>query len=329
MTTVYVLVIAIYLVILFVLGWWFSWWIIVVAPVVPILIWIPKVQVSSLSAKGVDAEAVFKAENDARATLAQIVGGFAVLIGLYFAWTNIIATKEGQITDRFYKAIEQLGATDDKGNPKLELRLGGIYALERIARDSERDHWPIMEVLTAYVREHDSWKVANLPANQTKPIEQEQLPAPLAMDIQAIVTVIGRREWRYEKNEQRLDLHGTDLHGANLRGAHLRGTNLLDANLMGADLEGADLEGADLEAADLTDVQLKGAQLWGAHLEDADLAGVNLTGVNLFYTDLVGAHLRGTQGLTQAQINSARGNDKTDLPAGIVMPEAWKKKPSS
>src|ERR1700730_10769165 len=112
-------------------------------------------------------------------TVVQALGGIAVLIGVYFAWANLKTTQEaqrdtqrsqeetqesqrktiqitneGQITDRFTKAIDQLGATDDKGNSRLELRLGGIYALERIARVSEKDHWPIMEVLTTYVRVH-------------------------------------------------------------------------------------------------------------------------------------------------------------------------------
>src|SRR5215204_5738600 len=46
-------------------------------------------------------------------------------------------TEQGQITERFTRAIEQLGATDETSNkPRLELRLGGIYALERIAKDS-------------------------------------------------------------------------------------------------------------------------------------------------------------------------------------------------
>jgi HAMP domain-containing protein len=79
--------------------------------------------------------------------LAQILGGVAVLIGVYFAWRNLTATtknlelanknfelatkdleltKEGQVTDRFAKAIELLGAADENGEPKLELRLGGI-----------------------------------------------------------------------------------------------------------------------------------------------------------------------------------------------------------
>src|SRR5215207_273613 len=66
--------------------------------------------------------------------------------------------EQGQITERFTRAIEQLGETNSNGEPKLELRLGGIYALERIAKDSpERDYSTVMEVLTAYVRQNGSW----------------------------------------------------------------------------------------------------------------------------------------------------------------------------
>src|SRR5215204_7190423 len=57
--------------------------------------------------------------------------------------------EQGQITERFTRAIDQLGSE------KLEIRLGGIYALERIARDSpEKDYSTVMEVLTAYVRQN-------------------------------------------------------------------------------------------------------------------------------------------------------------------------------
>ena len=57
-------------------------------------------------------------------------------------------TEQGQITDRFTKAIEQIGSD------KLDIHIGGIYALERIARDSAKDHPTVMEVLTAFIREH-------------------------------------------------------------------------------------------------------------------------------------------------------------------------------
>jgi hypothetical protein len=133
------------------------------------------------------------------------------------------------------RAIEQLG------NSKLEIRLGGIYALEQIARDSEKDHWPIMEVLTAYIRENAQRK------------EKTNLVAPLATDIQAILTVIRRREWSYEKMGQNLDLHRTDLHGANLMDAHLE-----DADLTDADLTDAVLGDAHLECAVLTNAVLRG-----------------------------------------------------------------------
>src|SRR5215210_2501055 len=57
--------------------------------------------------------------------VAQILGGAALLSGLYFTWRTLQINREGQITDRFTRAIDQLGATDDQG-PKLEVRLGGI-----------------------------------------------------------------------------------------------------------------------------------------------------------------------------------------------------------
>ena len=71
------------------------------------------------------------------------------------------AAEQGLITERITKAIEQLGAEktvykDGQANtePNLEVRLGALYALERIAQDSERDHIPIMETLCAYIREN-------------------------------------------------------------------------------------------------------------------------------------------------------------------------------
>jgi hypothetical protein len=51
------------------------------------------------------------------------------------------------VTDPYTKAIEQLGSG------KLDVRIGAIYALERVARDSARDHQTVIEVLTAFIRE--------------------------------------------------------------------------------------------------------------------------------------------------------------------------------
>jgi hypothetical protein len=121
--------------------------------IVSVLIWkLPIWQVAR--SRALSDENRFDRENEARKTLAQILGGAFVLAGLYSSVETFDLSREGQITDRFTKAIEQLGTLDDQDRKKLEVRLGGIYALERIARDSERDHDVIMEVLTSYVREH-------------------------------------------------------------------------------------------------------------------------------------------------------------------------------
>ena len=136
------------------------------------------------------------------------------------------------MTDRYTKAIEQLGSE------KLDVRIGGIYALERVARDSARDHPTVMEVLAAFIREHsrEQWPPSG-------PGGQEQArPTPRA-DIQA-AAVIGRRDRRGDI--QQIDLSGADLPGANFSGADLTGADLSGADLSGADLSGADLSGADL-----------------------------------------------------------------------------------
>ncbi|WP_141576889.1 pentapeptide repeat-containing protein [Actinomadura sp. WMMA1423] len=92
------------------------------------------------------------------------------------------------------------------------------------------------------------------------------------------------------------------------RGKDRRGADLLGARLKGADLRGADLRGAYLIAADLRGADLRAADLLGADLRDADLRRADLTGC-LF--------------LTQAQLDSARGDAATCLPEALVRPAHW------
>ena len=115
-----------------------------------IILWkLPQWQVERV--QGLEPKERWDRENEARKTLATILGGAVLLAGLFGTWKNLQVAQEGQITDRFTKAIDQLGATNPDKTPKIEVRLGGIYALERIANESEKDHWPIMEVLCTYV----------------------------------------------------------------------------------------------------------------------------------------------------------------------------------
>lgn len=92
-----------------------------------------------------------KLRNDARTTLLQGLGGLAVLVGAAAALRQVKIASEGQVTERFTRAVDQLG------HESLDVRLGGIYALERITGDSERDRSTIAEILTAFVRGHALW----------------------------------------------------------------------------------------------------------------------------------------------------------------------------
>lgn len=342
-------------------------------------------------------------------------------------WTSERQTRtieQGHVTDRLTKAIEQLGAEktvkriekdaegadirDADGRlrvvettvPNLEVRLGAIYALERIALDSERDHQTIMEILCAYIRQNaKAGEAISNPLDDQKELDSIKIKddyrkilknrnlkfrdwlakqSKPRVDIQAAATVIGRRpdprRWAERRNNFRLDLRDTnlrrvDLHraqldraflrgarleGANINGANLQETDLIDTALEGATLrsawlqatqlvnarmEGTDLRGALLDRTHLVNARLEGAlflnarfdksnlkwaKLRGADLREAEIFGPDFRGAdfrNADWSDVLtrellvqSADLRNVQGLTQAQLENAVGNEGTLLP---------------
>jgi hypothetical protein len=78
--------------------------------------------------------------NAARGRLLQLGAGLFAVAALVYTAKNFTLSREGQMTDRYTKAVEQLGSD------KLDVRIGGIYALERVARDSPRDRLTVKAV---------------------------------------------------------------------------------------------------------------------------------------------------------------------------------------
>ncbi|MBG0857053.1 pentapeptide repeat-containing protein [Streptomyces spinoverrucosus] len=105
----------------------------------------------------------------------------------------------------------------------------------------------------------------------------------------------------------------------------LRAGELVRAQVRGrrADHRGADLMGAKLRGADLRGANLRGAYLIGADLQNADLRWAELIGADFRGADLSGADLTGSVFLTQPQVNAARGDAATKLPAGLERPSHW------
>jgi uncharacterized protein YjbI with pentapeptide repeats len=194
------------------------------------------------------------------------------------------------VAERFANAIEQLGSSSE------DIRIGAIYTLEQIARDSVSDHPAVMEVLCSFVRR----RTAGKPDEGTEPGEHIS-PEP---DVQAALTIIARRDSAHDGRP--IDLQGANLAGAHLEGADLKSADLRFANLRKAHLQGANLHGAFLAKADLSYAYLHGAKMsradlrwaimihtwanrtdfrnaifWGADLRNADLHQADLRKADL------------------------------------------------
>ncbi len=106
----------------------------------------------------------YKKQREAFAPIFTLAAGLAIAgasLMRHFAQTD--ADRQRRIIESFSKAIEQLGSD------KLEVRLGGIYALVRISQESPRDDWTVVENLTAFVRERPQRTEAERAA---KPLKQ-------------------------------------------------------------------------------------------------------------------------------------------------------------
>lgn len=275
------------------------WWVLALAclagligfAVIILAVWqLPSLLYGDVSQASPDARV--QAASGFRTALVAGLAGLAALGSLAIANRTYRLTQQGQITDRYTKAIEQLGGD------KLDVRLGGIYALERIATDSERDHPTVVEVLSAFVREHsqpstgDDDNVGD--GGPLAPPPEPGKREPTA-DVQAAVSVLGRLPQR--RHVARGNLEGAYLDGAQLGSAQLEGAWLRRAHLRGADLDWAQLEGAilhraHLEGAFLQHAHLEGAELLGAHLEGAYMRMANLKEAYLIEANLKGAWLQ-------------------------------------
>lgn len=269
--------------------------------------------------------------------LNKLLLSVAGLIGAPFVvWRVLIAAKaihisnENLYTNMLTRAVEQLGAmreikesrnvTNPPEKPQwenfsstvsnIEVRLGAIYALEKISRDYEPLHWPIMEVLCAYVRNNSAKAVAPtqevLDLYAGRGINQffawqeyiNRLKAP-ATDVQAAISVIGRRshdrrrfenEWRSKKIDgqayqlnfvgadlTRIDFRGLYFAHADFRGCNLEAAEFDEAILDSADFGGAHAHGCKFTYAKLSNARLEGVQITGAVFDNADLHGANLS----------------------------------------------------
>ena len=278
-------------------------------------------------------------------------------------------------TDLFTRAVEQLGtlraAKDQITNrdgetaalepsPNLEVRLGAIFTLERIARQSGKDYWPVVEVLCAYIRSSENTG-AFIPLSEDEDVHDwlDKVPPPRP-DIQAALSVLCRcsTEWRSRvtDRERRFDLSGAILQrvsfedticrGINLTDAHLENARFSNARLTDMEFDGAELQHsrfykariqsssfqhANLYGAQFTDSHLREVFLWDTKFLWADFDGAkfeNVTAIDVDFrwANLFDADLLGVEDSDADLLKGSLGDESTSVPLGSNRPATWPKR---
>lgn len=264
-------------------------------------------------------------------TAATVVGGVVLYLNFRNAQRNTKlaeerfeseidrAAREGRLAtsrllaERFSQAIEQLGSDQITG------RLGGIYSLEKLAKDSPQEYYgTVMEVLTTFIRAQSS---------TLRRTHHQQELRPISVDIQAALTVTGRRELLENISSQKLNLSHTNLteaqfqenlsfehflfEGACFNGAYLSNIELSHSNLNKARLnnvnslnKGLTVKAAKLNSTQLVEAEIIGSQLSRADFSNANLHKANLSSSNFYKANFVQAKL-GEAILDKANLSSA------------------------
>ena len=249
-------------------------------------------------------------EESASTTIRNVGLILAALTALPVAiWRGIVADKQSGAArsqaesaqqslrnERYQKGAEMLGSE------VLSVRLGGIYALQRLAEEYPKEyHVQKTQLFTAFVRHPvaDERHVEEVMAKVGRPYIRE--------DVQAVVQAISKQ------NSEDMDLdYGQspylDLSNAYLMYGDLRKAKFAFADLRRANLYHATLTGADIRGAFLVYADLRNASLEHADLSIAKLINTKMSKVILSNTILSGAYLSGVIGLTQAQLDQARAD---------------------
>lgn len=151
----------------------------------------------------------------------------------------------------------------------IEVRVGAILSLERIAQDSTlldngRDHTRVMEILCAYIRENNPCASLAIEDDQDGPFQ-------VANDIQIALDVIKRRTPEQvkieEKTQYRLDLRGCDFRGVHFEYGQFRGAIFARCRFENANFTRADFTGAHFEYSVLNYMNCHKANFTGANFD--------------------------------------------------------------
>jgi hypothetical protein len=181
----------------------------------------------------------YSGPNDDFSKIRNLLWGIGVIAAIPFLFIRLwveerktTTAEQGHVTERLAKVVNALGEektvkqqigegvdarTIEITKPNIEVRVGAIYALERIMQDSPRDHWHSVEILMAYLRENSQQNsemnksLEKIKREMFKHNETELLNKldAASIDIEQAFVALGRRPYKnrlieiYKNNEIR------------------------------------------------------------------------------------------------------------------------------
>lgn len=204
-------------------------------------------------------------EQSLRGTVLQALAGVLLVSGAIATWSQVTTanrtlalSRSTRATEVFAKGIEQISS------PSSATRVGGLYALDRIATADRTEDVRIANIFATFVRETANTNTL----------------ADVSADTQIALELLTQRRSPEPVNLSNARLRGVRLPSGHLENANLENAILHHSSLHDADLHGACLLKADLRSADLANANLSKADLRGCDLREANLVNAKLEGVN-------------------------------------------------
>ena len=284
--------------------------------------------------------------------LGLVIGG--VIAILLAVWRSVVGSSQADTAQRSLQNERYQKGAEMLGNNVLSVRLGGVYALRRLAEEHpEQYHVQIMRLFCAFVRNPTETNTGEDSRNTEE--VPPHTPPSLREDVQTVMMAIGNRSSVHlhleAQTRLQLDMRGSDLRGAELSDMNLttppwqdwarvpfsellnRRTDLSDAKLCSANLTFAELKNAKLWHSCLCNTRLGLADLSDAVLADANLHGALWSGPILSGAKFSFDGFSPAKGIKQSDLDSCQA-DADNLPdlTGVVdaetgEPLVWSGKP--
>jgi hypothetical protein len=237
-------------------------------------------------------------------------------------WHRFAEWRRSERAQRHREAMEQLA------RPEPELRIAGVYALERHVRDAPREAGVVLDELCAFIRlkkklfdarVDEDVQVALRAISRIVRDSDAGLASHVALHDAHLAGARLAETWFRGADLRRVSAGSPDplVPAASFRKADLRGCALCESNLVWVNFWRANLRGADLRNAILISAFVVRADLRGADLRGADLRAARVDDAKLQRARLQGADLSTATGLTQEQVDRAFVDHETRLPPGI------------